>query len=241
MADIILPVFGGMFDSTTVVDTVNGFPRGDKAVDSSFFAKMISSFYSDGILAAGDYAQNGFKVVPAGGLTVTAAPGIAWIRGYMAWMQEAQSFVLSAGHSYSVVLRLNTASGEFTLVATETTSSVPVRTEQICDLVLAEIRIPSGSAELTESMIRDTRSNLEKCGFVTCTVDALQTVPFAEDAGSVGGIPGNALVHRDGGTMSGNLRAAPEMTGISVVRNIAYGTALPDVMEEGEIFILLSE
>lgn len=241
MADIILPVFGGMFDSTTVVDTVNGFPRGDKAVDSSFFAKMISSFYSDGILAAGDYAQNGFKVVPAGGLTVTAAPGIAWIRGYMAWMQEAQSFVLSAGHSYSVVLRLNTASGEFTLVVTETTSSVPVRTEQICDLVLAEIRIPSGSAELTESMIRDTRSNLEKCGFVTCTVDALQTVPFAEDAGSVGGIPGNALVRRDGGTMNGNLRAAPEMTGISVVRNIAYGTALPDVMEEGEIFILLSE
>ncbi len=241
MADMILPVFGGMFDSTTVVDTVNGFPRGDKAVDSSFFAKMISSFYSDGILAAGDYAQNGFRVVPAGGLTVTAAPGIAWIRGYMAWMQEAQSFVLSAGHSYSVVLRLNTASGEFTLVATEDTSSVPLRTELICDLVLAEITVPSGAAVLTENMIRDTRSDLEKCGFVTCTVDALQTVPFAEDAGSVGGIPENAFMRKAGGTMTGNLRAAPETTGISVVRNIAYGTTLPDVLDEGEIFILLSE
>ena len=71
MADISIPVFGGMFDSTTVVDTVNGFPRGDKAVDASFFAKMISSFYSDGVLSGGDYAQNGFRIVPAGGLAVT--------------------------------------------------------------------------------------------------------------------------------------------------------------------------
>lgn len=241
MADITLPVFGGMFDSTTVVDTVNGFPRGDKAVDSSFFAKMISSFYSDGILAAGDYAQNGFKVTPAGGLTVTVAAGIAWIRGYMAWMQEAQSFVLSAGSSYAIVLRLNSASGEFTLVAVEDTSSLPTDTESICDLVLAEITIQSGCTVLTEGMIFDTRSDLNKCGFVTCTVDALQTVPFAEDAGSVGGVPENAFLRKAGGTMTGNLTAARETTGISVVRNIAYGTAIPDVLDEGEVFILLSE
>ena len=112
MADISLPVFGGMFDSTTVVDTVNGFPRGDKAVDASFFAKMISSFYSDGILNGGEYAGNGFGITLSGGLTVTVAPGIAWIRGYMAWMQAAQSFTLSAGHVYTIVLRLNAASGE---------------------------------------------------------------------------------------------------------------------------------
>lgn len=33
MAEITLPVYGGMFDSTEVVETVGGFPRGDKAVD----------------------------------------------------------------------------------------------------------------------------------------------------------------------------------------------------------------
>lgn len=241
MADITLPVFGGMFDSTTVVDTVNGFPRGDKAVDSSFFAKMISSFYSDGVLAAGDYAKDGFSVSPAGGLTVRVAAGIAWIRGYMAWMQEAQSFVLSAGHSYAVVLRLNTASGEFSLVATEATASLPTDTELIRDLVLAEITVPGGAASLTENMITDTRSDLTRCGFVTCTIDALQTVPFAADAGSVGGVPENAFLRKAGGTMTGNLTAARETTGISTVRNIAYGTALPDVLDEGEIFILISE
>lgn len=241
MADIILPVYGGMFDSTTVVDTVNGFPRGDKAVDSAFFAKMISSFYSDGILAAGDYGRNGFAAAPAGGLTVAVSEGVAWIRGYMAWMREAQSFVLSAGRSYAIVLRLNTATGEFTLVATEDTASLPTDTELIRDLVLAEITVPVGCTALTESMIFDTRSDLAKCGFVTCTVDALQTVPFAADAGSVGGVPENAFLRKTGGAMTGGLRAAAETTGISVVRNIAYGTTLPDVLDEGEIFILLTE
>ncbi len=241
MADITLPVYGGMFDSTTVVDTVNGFPRGDKAVDSSFFAKMISSFYSDGVLSGGDYAQSGFRITPAGGMAVTAAAGIAWIRGYMAWLQTAQSFVLRAGHSYTVVLRLNTASGEFSLVAAEDASGLPTDTELIRDLVLAEITVPSGCTVLTEAMIRDTRGDIGKCGFVTCTVDALQTVPFASDAGAVGGVPESALMRKTGGTMLGNLTAAPETTGISVVRNIAYGTTLPDVLDEGEIFILLSE
>ena len=241
MADISLPVFGGMFDSTTVVDTVNGFPRGDKAVDSSFFAKMISSFYSDGVLAGGEYGQNGFRVLPADGLSVTVSAGIAWIRGYMAWMQTAQSFALSAGQSYAVVLRLNLATGEFGLILTEDTASLPTDTELVRDLVLAEITIPAGWPMLTADMITDTRSDADKCGFVTCTVDALQTVPFAVDAGTVGGVPENALLHRDGGTMTGDLVAAPEVTGRPVVRNISYGTALPDVLEEGEIFILLAE
>ncbi len=187
MADISLPVYGGMFDSTEVVESVNGFPRGNKAVDAAFFAKMIASFYADGILAAGDYGQNGFKVSPSSGLTVTVSPGVAWIRGYMAWMQEAQNFVLYAGHSYTIVLRLNTASGEFTLVAAEDASYLPTNTDLIRDLVLAEITVQSGCTSLTSSMITDTRADTGKCGYVTCTVDALQTVPFAENAGSLGG------------------------------------------------------
>lgn len=241
MADIVLPVYGGMFDSTTVVETVNGFPRGDKAVDASFFAKMISSFYSDGILAGGEYGKNGFRIAPAGGLMISAAPGIAWIRGYMAWMKEPQTLVLSAGHTYMVVLRLNTASGEFTLVAAEDATSLPINSELIRDLVLAEIRIPANQTVITAGMITDVRADIDRCGFVTCTIDALQTVPFAENAGSLGGVRENAFLQKSGGTMTGQLTAAREATGVSAVRNIAYGTTLPDILEEGEIFILLSE
>lgn len=241
MADISLPVFGGMFDSTAVVDTVNGFPRGDKAVDSSFFAKMISSFYSDGILAGGGYGQDGFRVSPAGGMTVTVAAGIAWIRGYMAWMREPQSFVLSAGHSYTIVLRLNTASGDFHLIAAEDAADLPLDTEPIRDLVLARITVQGSYSAVTDGMILDLRSDPEQCGFVTCTIDALESVPFAANAGAVGGVPESAFLRKSGGTMSGMLTAAPETTGISAVRNIRYGTVLPDVLAEGEIFILLTE
>ncbi len=240
MADIVLPVFGGMFDSTTVEETVNGFPRGNKAVDSSFFAKMISSFYSDGILAAGDYASGGFAVSAVSGMTVTVAPGIAWIRGYMAWMESAQNFVLTAGHSYTIVLRLNTAAGAFTLVAAEDNTSLPSDTELIRDLVLAEITIQSSSSAITDDMITDTRADSTKCGFVTCAIEALQSVPYADNAGAVGGVPEYQFLRKTGGTMTGKLVAAAEETGVSAVRNISYGTVIPDTLADGEIFILIS-
>lgn len=239
MSDISIPVYGGMFDSTEVVESVNGFPKGNKAVDAAFFAKMIETFYADGILATGDYGQDSFKVTPKAGLTVTVAPGIAWIRGYMAWMKTAQNIVLSPGHSYTIVLRLNTASGEFTLVAAEDNLSLPMNTDLIRDLVLAQITVQSSCTALTSAMITDTRSDVAKCGYVTCTVDALQTVPFAANAGSLGGVQASAFVAKTGGTMTGKLTAAPETTGASAVRNISYGTTVPDVLAEGEIFLLV--
>ena len=65
---------GGMFDSTSVVETVDGFPRGDKAVDAAFFARMLRCFY-----------RGGLAVVPAGGgIAVQVRPGVAWIGGRMA-------------------------------------------------------------------------------------------------------------------------------------------------------------
>ena len=45
---------GGMFDSTKIVETADGFPRGDKAVDAAFFARMMQCFYSDGVVRPGD-------------------------------------------------------------------------------------------------------------------------------------------------------------------------------------------
>ena len=50
---------GGMFDSTSVVETVDGFPRGDKAVDAAFFARMLRCFYRDGVLRRGILAAAG--------------------------------------------------------------------------------------------------------------------------------------------------------------------------------------
>lgn len=232
MAELVLPVYGGMFDSTEVVETVGGFPRGDKAVDSAFFAKMIECFYSDGV-----FGEDSFKVTSAGGFTVRVSSGIAWLRGYMAWQKSSELLILAAGAVYSIVLRLNTAAGEFSLVATD---GAITNNDSIREIVLAEINIPSSASAVTAEMITDTRGDKNKCGFVTSTIDALETVKKAEDANMLGGTAAGDYLLRTGGTMAGSLYAASDATGKQTVRNIGYGTQLPSTLADGELFVLLT-
>ena len=92
-----IDVLGGMFDSTAVVETVDGFPRGDKAVDAAFFARMMQCFYSDGVVRPADgYLQ----VLPGDGMRLTVNAGCGWIHGHMGWVKEAVSAFVEAGHSY---------------------------------------------------------------------------------------------------------------------------------------------
>lgn len=232
MAELVLPVYGGMFDSTEVVETVGGFPRGDKAVDSAFFAKMIECFYKDGVCG-----EDSFAVTPAGGMTIRVSEGIAWIRGRMAWQRSAQTFTLAAGTSYSVVLRLNSAAGEFSLVVTD---GQITDNESIRELVLAEVSVPASASAVSAAMITDTRGDRSKCGVVTSAVDALSAVSLAENANMLGGIAAGSYLKRSGGTMTGSLYAASDATGKQTVRNIGYGTELPQALAEGELFVLLT-
>lgn len=155
----------------------------------------------------------------------------------MAWQKSPLTLTLSPGASYYVTLKLNIPAGEFSLCAS---GDVPVSTDSVKYLTLAEITVPSGASALTETMIADTRSDSNKCGFVTSTVDALGIVELAQNANMLGGSPASDFAKKSGAVMSGNLRAAPEPTGISVVRNISYGSSVSENLAEGEIFIQLS-
>ena len=234
MADITNPLYGGMFDSTEVVETPGGFPRGNKAVSSDFFAKMISSFYKDGVLHDG-----GFAVTPAGGMSIDISSGIAWAGGYMAWLQEDLTLTLDTGSNYALLIRLNKAVGSFSLIATELSPSLPTRTANITDLIIAEIRIPSGQSTITSAMITDTRADRNKCGYVTNAVDALGEALHSEDSDRLGNIPASGYVKASGAVMTGALHAAADSTGASMVRNISYGTVVPAHLADGEIFIQL--
>lgn len=233
MPTISASVYGGMFDSTEVVENVGGFPRGNKAVDSSFFAKIISCFYSDGL-----FGEDSFKIKRSGGFTIKTDGGIAWISGYMAWQKSELTLTLSPGVSYYVTLQLNIPAGEFSLCAS---SDTPVSSESIKHLTLAEITIPSGASGITDDMINDTRADSNKCGFVTSTVDSLGILSLAQNANMLGGSPASDFARKSGAVMTGNLKAAPESTGVAVVRNISYGTNVPDTLAEGEIFIQITE
>ena len=232
-----IDVLGGMFDSTTVVETVDGFPRGDKAVDAAFFARMMQCFYSDGVVRPG----NGFlQVVPGNGMQIRIMPGCGWIDGHMGWVMEPAGAYVEAGHNYLVTLRLHRTEGAFTLNVLEDQSSI-VRNDTIWELLLATIAVPSNAVSVTQSMITDKRMDGTVCGAVHSPVAALDAVGYAADAGTVGGIPGDNLVPKSGCRMTGNLYAHNDTTGAPAVRNIRYGTVLPDALTEGEIFILLAE
>lgn len=232
-----IEVLGGMFDSTRVVETVDGFPRGDKAVDAAFFAQMLQCFYTDGVVRPGD---GGLRVFPGDGLALRICAGCGWIRGHMAWLQEDVSVPVEAGYTYGVFLRLHRTDGRFTLEVTEDKTEV-TRTEQLWDLLLGEVSVPASAAALSADMITDRRTDSTVCGAVNSPVDSLQAVAFASDSGAVGGTPAAELVRRSGGTMTGVLRACDDSTGGPAVRNIRYGTVLPDSVAEGEIFILLAD
>jgi len=232
-----ISVLGGMFDSTTVVETVDGFPRGDKAVDASFFAQMMQCFYSDGVIRP----MEGYLQVTAGdGMRLQVAPGCGWISGHMAWIPEPVTAEVEAGHSYLVLLRLHRTDGRFTLEFAEDQTDL-TRTDAVWDLLLASAAVPAGSAAVTADMIEDKRLDETVCGAVDSPVSSLQTVAYAADAGAVGGVRAADLLHKTGGRMTGVLQAYNDTTGAPAVRNIRYGTSLPETTAEGEIFILLAE
>lgn len=236
MADIINSVKGGMFDSTSVVETPSGFPRGNKAVDSAFFAKMISSFYADGVLRDGGYA-----VTPSGGMSISVGGGVAWIRGYMAWLEESVSATLEAGKAYAVLIRLNIPAGEFKLIITESTATLPTRTDNIIDLIIAEISVPAKTTAVTAAMITDTRADSDKCGYVSNAVEGLGEALHSVNSDRLGNTPAAGYLQKSGGMMTGSLIASAENSGSSVVRNISYGTDVPKTLADGEIFIQIGE
>ena len=158
-------VVGGPFESSSVVETVNGFPRGDKAVDAAFIASMVSCFISDGIFPN---PADSFKVSPGDGLTVSVSPGYAWAKGYMARLDEALSFDVTPGYQYTVFLRQNISSGESSVMLFQgTAAGLPVRSKYVHDLILAEVTVTSAADAVTSGMILDKRSDSEVCGYIT--------------------------------------------------------------------------
>ena len=232
-----ISILGGMFDSTSVVETVNGFPRGDKAVDASFFARMMRCFYSDGVIRP---TEGHLQVSAGDGLRLQVSPGCGWIFGHMAWIPETVTAEVEAGHSYLVLLRLHRTDGRFTLEFLEDQSAI-ARDDALWDLLLAEASVPAGAAAVTADMLTDRRLDERVCGAVDSPVTGLQAVAYAADAGAVGGVPAADLVPKTGCRMTGVLQAYNDATGAPAVRNIRYGTALPETMPDGEIFILLAE
>lgn len=160
-----LALSGGPYNSTKTVDTVNGFPVGDKPLTAAFVASMISSLITDGVVGG---EGEGLSVTPGGGLKIKVKAGTAWACGYMARLDAECTFALVAGHEYTVLVRQDWGIGEASLcVVEDNDGAVPVRREGTADLVLALVKIPAGALTVNEGMIIDMRGDTSVCGFVS--------------------------------------------------------------------------
>ena len=171
----------GLFDSTEIVETIDGYPRGNRAETADFFAKYFSNFISNGVFAN---PSTNFKVMAQSGLTVGVRPGACFINGYMAWdtAEETHTFVTaSEQQDWYFVQRMYLPDGTITKTWVQDNSGtmLPVRTATTYDLVLAMVRLPAGVSNITDSMITDYRYDNSRCGIVHAAVDHIDTTELA--------------------------------------------------------------
>lgn len=146
----------------------------DRTYDADNFAEFFSSLIGNGVSAA---IEDCFKVSASSGMSVSVAPGFAWIKGHYMKSDAIETKTLSSAPSSgsridAVVLQLDESSRDIKLVVLEGTSgvspSIPVltRTAEKYEIMLAYITVSAGTSSLTASNIMDTRSNTEYCGLL---------------------------------------------------------------------------
>lgn len=161
----------GLFDSTEIVQTVDGYPQGNKAETADFFAHALAGLSGNGIPPT---PADAFKVTANGSMAVSVAPGYCYINGYHAWDDETTALTIpnaSAARSVYVSMRLNLLNGEITLIS----DTAFTRAESIYDLALARIDIPANSAAITADMVTDLRGNSNYCGILQKITDTTAT------------------------------------------------------------------
>lgn len=171
----------GLFDSTEIVQSINGYPQGNRAETADFFAQYFANFISNGVFAN---PSTNFKVMAQSGLTVVVRPGSCFINGYMAFdtAEETHTFAASGeAQDWYFVQRMYLPDGTITKtwVLDNTGAAVPVRTATTYDLVIAMVRMPAGASVITDSMITDYRYDNNKCGIVHAAVDHIDTTELA--------------------------------------------------------------
>lgn len=137
----------------------------------------------------------------AGGLTVTVAPGLAWLKrdeywGTAALNEAAFSLTLDAADGVlkrmdAIVCRLDKVGNKAELVvkkgsfAEEPTVAAPVRDESYDELYLATVLVDAGATDLAAENITDQRLNEEYCGLMRDGVTGIPTEAMQEQASAL--------------------------------------------------------
>ena len=165
----------GPFDSTKVLEDVNGFPRGDRAITAEELAAVNAAMISDGVAKK---VGDGFRVSTDGasGTVLTVGSGFCMIRGRYAIDGAAAELDVGFSADDRVIViaqRLDVTVAETAgIVKTvlDPPGAAPAETATVKEIWLARVIIPGGTVNITQSMITDLRGS-EVCPW-TVSVNA---------------------------------------------------------------------
>ena len=151
----------------------------DRVYTAEDFTSYLSSLICSGILDT--YGDN-FSVTASGNLSVVIGTGKAWIGGHyfindMAYTLDLRQYVDESLSRYVIIgiscdvsdsvraCKLEVKSG-----TAATSPSVPTfeNTDTKTYLTLASVRLNGGITSISQSNIKDYRSDESKCGYVKC-------------------------------------------------------------------------
>ena len=151
----------------------------DRVYTAEDFTSYLSSLICNGILDT--YGDN-FSVTASGNLSVVIGTGKAWISGHyfindMAYTLDLRQYVdeslsryVTIGISCDVSDSVRACKLEVKSGTAATSPSVPVfeNTDTKTYLTLASVRLNGGITSISQSNIKDYRSDENKCGYVKC-------------------------------------------------------------------------
>ena len=175
----------GFFNAVYNSTAGDYYPRYD-AVD---FARRFSLYFTNGVFYN---ASNALQITASGEMNIRANAGAVNINGYDGVNVQAENIALESADSFyprydAVCVRLDVTNKNINFkiikgVASASpaipTVDILTRSELVYDLMLAYVYVPAGATAITNANITDTRGNSNVCGFVTGTVNQLDTTTF---------------------------------------------------------------
>ncbi len=155
--------------------------NGDRKYNADGHSDFMSPFFAPGVF------QGSLQVTANNDMTVTIAPGYAWVPIAGSTVKRLKHFtepitvdIEAASGTLdridTIVVRRNDTDRDVTAeyvkgaLSTEPVPTAPTRSGAVYEQVLCQISIPAGSVRITQDMITDTRMDSDLCGYVCATI-----------------------------------------------------------------------
>lgn len=158
--------------------------NGDRKYNADGHSDFMSPFFAPGVF------EGSLQVTANDNMTVTIAPGYAWVPISGSTVKRLRHF------TEPITIDIETASGTLDRIDTivirrddterdviaaytkgslssEPVPTAPTRSGATYELVIAQISVPAGTVRIDQSMITDTRMDPDLCGYVCATVEEI--------------------------------------------------------------------